>query len=112
MSDDPLFRGLVPPALPPGLREDALAAARGALGTPPAPPDVWASLLASPAARLAWAATVAALAAANVFFPKTARPPAASVSAAAEAPDAEIASIARLPRIDDHALPTPEGGRS
>lgn len=112
MSDDPRLRDLEPPALPPGLRDDALAAARAVLGAPPELQDVWSRLLASRAARLAWAASVAALAAANALVPQNARPPAAPVSAGFEAPDAEIASIASLPRIDEHALPALEGGRS
>lgn len=111
MSDDPLLRDFEPPAVPARLREDAIAAARAALAAPPNQ-DPWARLLASPVARLAWAASVAALAAAHVLLPRNARPPAPYATLSAEAPDPEIASIARLPRIDERALPTPEGDRS
>ncbi|MEO8055054.1 MAG: hypothetical protein ABI768_07865 [Acidobacteriota bacterium] len=110
MSDDSLFRGLEPPVLPPRLRENALAAGRAALAAPPRP-DVWARTLASRAARVAWAASVAALAAANVLLSRKA-PPSAPVAVAPGRPDAEVAAIARLPRIDEKTLPSPEGGRS
>ncbi len=111
MSDDPLLLGLEPPAVPSHLREDALAAARAAFAATPRP-DAWARLLASPAARLAWAASVAALAAANAFLPRNGRPPAQTTSATLARPDPELASIARLPRIDERALPALEGDRS
>jgi hypothetical protein len=111
MSDDPLLRGLELPAVPARLREDALAAVRAAFTATPRR-DVWTRLLASPAARLAWAASVAALAAAHAFLPRDGRPEAPGASAAVTRPDPELASIARLPRIDEHALPAPEGDRS
>ncbi|HSB63798.1 MAG TPA: hypothetical protein VLJ18_06505 [Thermoanaerobaculia bacterium] len=111
MSDDPLFRGLEPPAVPAHLKEDALAAARAALAAAPRR-DPWARLLASPAARLAWAASVAALAAAHVLLPRAGRPEAPAAAAKFTRPDPELASITRLPRIDEHALPAPEGDRS
>jgi hypothetical protein len=111
MSDDPLLRGLEPPPVPARLREDALAAARAAFAAAPRR-DPWARLLASPAARLAWAASVAALAAANVFLPRDGRPPTSAAAVKVTRPDPELASIARLPRIDEHALPAPEGDRS
>lgn len=111
MSDDPLLRGLEPPAVPARLREDALAAARAAFAAAPRR-DPWARLLASSAARLAWAASVAALVAANVLLPRNGQPPAAATSAAETRPDPELASIARLPRIDERALPALEGDRS
>ncbi|HEX7528225.1 MAG TPA: hypothetical protein VF425_03890, partial [Thermoanaerobaculia bacterium] len=63
-------------------------------------------------ARLAWAASVAALVAAHAFFPRDARPSPPDVSAVVTRPDPELASIARLPRIDEHALPALEGDRS
>jgi hypothetical protein len=111
MSEDPLVRDFEPPAVPARLREDALAAARAALSAPPLR-DPWARLLASPAARLAWAASVAALAAAHVLLPRNGRPEGTGAAASFSRPDPELASIARLPRIDEHALPAPEGGRS
>lgn len=110
MSDD-LLRGFEPPAVPSRLREDALEAARAAFAAAPRR-DPWARLLASPAARLAWAASVTALAAANVLLPRDGRPEASAASATVTRPDPELASIARLPRIDEHALPAPEGDRS
>lgn len=111
MSDDPLLRGLEPPAVPASLREDSLGTARAALAATPRP-NVWSRLLASPAARLAWAASVAALAAANVLLPRDGRPEGPAAAAKVTRPDPELASIARLPRIDEHALPAPEGDRS
>ena len=111
MSDDPMLRGLEPPAVPARLREDALAAARAAFDSAPRP-DVWARLLANPAARLAWAASVGALAAANVLLPPNGRTSVSVASTAAARPDPELASIARLPRIDERALPALEGDRS
>lgn len=111
MSDDPLLRGLEPPAVPARLREDALAAARAAFAATPRP-DAWTRLFASPAARLAWAASVAALAAAHVLLPRTGQPPAPATSVTVTRPDPELASITRLPRIDEHALPAREGDRS
>ena len=110
MNDDPL-RGLEPPAVPPGLREDALAAARAAFAAAPRR-DPWARLLASPAARLAWAASVAALVAANVLLPRSGQPPVPAASAAPTRPDPELASITCLPRIDERVLPALEGDRS
>jgi len=110
MNDDQVFRGVTPPSAPDGLREKALAAARTAL-TAPSRPDAWARLASSRAARLAWAASVALLAAANVLVPRSAAPGPA-VAAASGKPDAELTAIARLPRIDEHSLPALEGGRS
>lgn len=111
MNDDPLLRGFEPPDVPPHLREDTLAAARAAFAAPPRA-DPWARLLASPAARLAWAVSVVGLAAANALLPRMARPPAAAAASTAARPDPELASIARLPRIDERTLPPLEGGRS
>lgn len=113
MNDDLPLRGLEPPAVPTGLREDALAAARAAFAEAPHR-DPWARLLASSVARLAWAACVTALIAANALLPQNGRPPAPTATATATVtrPDPELASIARLPRIDEHALPAPEGDRS
>jgi hypothetical protein len=111
MKEDPILRGFTPPAVPGGLREEALAAARHAFAAAPARPDVWTRLVASRAARLAWAASVALLAAANVLVPRSTRP-APAAAAAPGKPDAELAAIAHLPRIDEHALPALEGGRS
>jgi hypothetical protein len=107
---DPILRGFALPAVPDGLREKSLAAARTALTASPRP-DVWARLASSRAARLAWAASVALLAAANVLVPRSA-PPDPAGAAAPGKPDAELAAFARLPRIDEHSLPTLEGGRS
>ncbi|MFI5197881.1 MAG: hypothetical protein ACHQJD_04630 [Thermoanaerobaculia bacterium] len=111
MSDEPLLRDFEPPAVPARLREEALAAARAALAATPSV-SVWERLLASPAARIAWAASVALLAAANVLLPRGGRSEGPGTSAAVTQPDPELASIARLPRIDEHALSAPEGGRS
>ncbi len=111
MSDDPVLRDFAPPAAPGGLREEALAAARAALAASPRS-DAWARLAASRAARLAWAASVAALAAANVLLPRSTPSPAPSATATPARPEPELAAIARLPRIDERALPALEGGRS
>jgi len=111
MSDDPLLRDFEPPAVPVRLREDALAAARAAVAAAPLR-DLWARLLASPAARLAWAASVAALAAAHVLLPRDGRPEGPAAAANVSRPDPELASIARLPRVDEYALPALEGDRS
>jgi hypothetical protein len=111
MREDPLFRDFEPPAVPARLREDALAAARVALAAPPLR-DPWARLLANPVARLAWAASVAALAAAHVLLPRNGHLEFPPASATVAQPDPELASITRLPRIDEHALPAPEGDRS
>ncbi len=111
MSDDPLLRDLAPPDVPRGLREDALAAARTAFASPPRP-DPWTRLLASRAARLAWAASVATLAVANAILPRIVRHGEAPIASTAARPDPELASIARLPRNDEHTLPALEGGRS
>lgn len=111
MSHDSLLRGLEPPEVPAGLREDALAAARAALASAPRR-DPWARLLASPAARVAWAASVAVLATMHALLPRDGRPEAPAATAAVLRPDPELASIARLPLIDEHALPALEGDRS
>lgn len=108
MSDDPVLRAFQSPAVPDGLREKALASARDALAAP-ARADAWTRLLASRAARLAWAASVAILAAAHVLLPRGDRP---AASATLTPPDPELAAISRLPRIDARALPALEGGRS
>jgi hypothetical protein len=110
MNDDPILRGVTPPAVPDGLKEKALAAARASLASSPRP-DVWARLAASRAARLAWAASIAILAAAHALLPRRGQPEVLP-SAAITRPDPEVAAISRLPRIDDHSLPTLEGGRS
>jgi|NGEPerStandDraft_6_1074524.scaffolds.fasta_scaffold407908_1 hypothetical protein len=111
MSEDPLLRGFEPPAVPARLREDTLAAARAALAAAPRR-DPWARLATSPAARLAWAASVAALAAAHVLLPRDGHVEAPPGSATVARPDPELATIVRLPRIDEHALSAPEGDRS
>jgi hypothetical protein len=111
MNDDLPLRGLEPPAVPAGLREDALAAARAAFAAAPHR-DPWARLLASSVARLAWAACVTALIAANALLPQNGRPQAPTATVTVTRPDPELASITRLPRIDEHALPAPEGDRS
>jgi hypothetical protein len=111
MNDDPVLRGFNPPAVPDGLREAALAAAREAFAAP-VRPDVWTRLLASPAARLAWAASIAILATAHVRIPRGGQPEAPTAPATLTRPDPELAAISRLPRIDEHALPALEGGRS
>jgi hypothetical protein len=111
MSDDPLLRGLEPPAVPARLKEDALAVARAAFAAAP-PPDVWTRVLSSRGARLAWAASVAGLAVAHALLPRDGRPEAPAASAAVARPDPELASTTRLPRIDEHALPALEGDRS
>ncbi|MFI5119018.1 MAG: hypothetical protein ACHQM4_01315 [Thermoanaerobaculia bacterium] len=111
MSDDPLLRGFESPVVPARLREEALAAARAAFAAAPQR-DPWARLLASPVARLAWAAAVAGLATAHVLLPRRGRPEGPAAAAKVSRPDPELASIARLPRIDEHALPALEGDRS
>lgn len=111
MSDDPLLRGLEPPALPAHFKEDALAAAHAAFAAA-TPPDVWARLLSSRVARLAWAASVAGLAVAHAFLPRGGQPEAPAAAATVTRPDPELASTTRLPRIDEHALPPLEGDRS
>ena len=110
MSDDPLLRGLEPPAVPARLREDTLAAARAAFAAP-LRRDPWTRLLASPTARLAWAASVTALVAAHVLLPRHGRPEGLAASNVSR-PDPEVASITRLPPIDERALPALEGDRS
>lgn len=109
MNDDPI-RGFTPPAVPVDLREKALAAARAALTASPRP-DVWAHLAASPAARLAWAASLAILAAAHALLPRRG-PETPPASVTVTRPDPELAAISRLPRIDEKTLPSSEGGRS
>lgn len=111
MNDDPVLRGFTSPAVPNGLREAALAAAREAFAAP-VRPDVWARLRANPAARLAWAASIALLAAAHVLFPRRGQPETPSASVTLTRPDPELAAITRLPRLDEHTLPALEGGRS
>lgn len=111
MNNDPILRGFTPPAVPGGLREKALAAARASLTSSPQP-DVWTRLAASRVARLAWAASVAALAAANVLLPGSHVDRASGVSSPPARPDPELAAVTRLPRLDEHSLPTIEGGRS
>lgn len=110
-TEEPLLRDLAPPAPPGDLREAALAAAGAAFRAPPSP-DVWARLLASRAARLAWAASVAALAAANLLVSRQTPAPAPALSTAPGRPDADLAAITRLPNVDEKTLPSLEGGRS
>ncbi len=111
MTDDPLLRGLEPPAVPARLKEDALAAGRAAFAAAP-PPDVWTRLLSSRVARLAWAASVAGLGVAHALLPRHGQVEAPVASAPVMRPDPELASTTRLPRIDEHALPALEGDRS
>jgi len=75
-------------------------------------PSVWERLAANPAARLAWAASVAVLATMHALLPRNGRPETPPASATITQPDPELASIARLPLIDEHALPALEGDHS
>lgn len=109
MSDDP-FSGFDLPVPPPGLREDALRAARAAVAVRTRP-DPWTRLLANRRARFAWAATVLLLAAANVLVPASPAPP-VSRPAAGPPLEPEVAAIAHLPRIEDRALAALTGERS
>jgi hypothetical protein len=109
MRNDSLFSGLEPPPPPSGLREAALRAGRAAFdGQPRA--DLWVRLAASPVARLAWAASVVLLAAANALLP--AAPSPEVPTPVVLRPEPEIAAIARLPRIDERALSARQGDRS
>jgi hypothetical protein len=111
MSDDRLdviFTGLEPPPPPAHLREASLRAARAAFAEAPVP-DVWTRLVRSPAARIAWAASVMLLVAANLLLPAH---PRATASVVAPRLDPEIAPIAHLPRIDERALAARQGVRS
>jgi hypothetical protein len=101
---DPIFSGLDAPLPPEGLREEALRAAREAFRRE-APTDRWTRALRSPALRLAWAASVAALAAAHLLLPASPRSRAVVAVVPASADGRDIADIARLPRIDARALP-------
>jgi len=97
-----LFAGMQPPGPPPGLRPDVLASATAALEEEP-PMDRWAQLWHSRPLRLAWAATVLALVGANLAIteapaPSSARAAGSFLRSLAEA-DAEVAEIARLPRL-------------
>ena len=97
MTDDLFPPGLEPPLPPPELRDRALAAAAAAFEAPPAI-DAWTRALRSPALRLAWAASVALLAAAHALIP--ARRP-----SGADPDPREIRQLAHLPRIDARSLP-------
>jgi len=81
MSHEPIhprLNGMRPPAPPERLRAAALGAAERSWGERP---GVWTRLWESRAARLAWAATVVALAASHVLFFHTTRPSGADVAA-------------------------------
>ena len=105
---DPLA-ALAPPAAPPELRGRVLSAAHAALLEPPIPEDPWNRIWESRAARLAWAAAVLLLLGGNALVPRPldVRPaPSANVLARfAPGPEAEIAAIGRLPRLDLDARP-------
>ncbi|HXV77343.1 MAG TPA: hypothetical protein VD788_13575 [Candidatus Polarisedimenticolaceae bacterium] len=108
MTDDHEPFGALRPATPPAaLRDRALAAARAALATRPASPDVWTRVARNRAVRFGWAAVVAALALAHVVvsLPKPAtRARAAVVSprlGSGSAP--ELAPLVRMAAIDPAA---------
>ena len=98
MTEDLLFPpGVEPPSPPPDLRSRVLEAASQAFDAPRAA-DPWARALRSPALRLAWAASIAVLAAAHALLPQP--------GTRTEDPQPpEIRQLARLPRIDSQALP-------
>ena len=109
MNDSPLH-GFGPPAPPPGLREEALGAARASFTRAPAT-DPWTRLYRSRPARLAWAASVVLLAALHLALPR--QPQAGSPSTASvPRPDPEMGAIAKLPRISEQAASAYSGERS
>ena len=97
MTEDLFPPGLEPPSPPPDLRSRVLEAASRAFDAPRTA-DPWARALRSPALRLAWAASIAALAASHLLLP-----PRRTRTEDPQPP--EIRQLARLPRIDSHALP-------
>ena len=97
-----LLSALEEPEPPQKLRERSLARALAAWGRPPVA-DPWSHLWHSQPLRLAWAATVVVLVAANVAFrvgpyarPRTVAPAAASRD---QAGFKELEAIVELPRV-------------
>lgn len=91
---------LNPPGPPPELRSKVLAAARPRLGTER--PDVWARILGSRAARLAWAVSIGCLLFGHVVVSNGSRTEpsqtALSLAVIADLGD-ELAEVAVLPRV-------------
>jgi hypothetical protein len=113
---DPLFSGLRVPGPPDGLRRQVLDRATQALGQEPAH-DRWARLWESRPARLAWAASILALAVGHLLLPAGASQgarlaqgaPPASAPATAVRTDAgqddELSVIADLPKLSLEGRP-------
>lgn len=116
---DPLCRlldSVEPPAPPAGLEARSLAAACTALARAARRPDLWTRLWESRPARLAWAATLAALVLGHVALSRP-RPgvdaqPALPAFLAGSIRDAELAEVATLPRLRSERLLDPDGAFS
>jgi len=101
-----LFAGLGRPRAPDGLREKALDAAREAMDAPPV--TRWEAVWDSRAARLALAASIAALIAGHLLL--AALPfPGGGATRRAEmdlgGPEPEVLAVAMLPRIRLETIP-------
>ncbi len=108
---DRLLGGLVPAPPPPEARERTIAAAREALAGRPQPGDIWWRLWTSRPLRLAWAAAVALLLAANALLsvagpPRHSTPPHPVVAVGPAAPEPELVALTRLPPLRLELLPT------
>jgi hypothetical protein len=104
---DPLLERLEPPQPPAELRNRALGAAIEALQREPVP-DVWERLWHSRWLRLAWSLSMVGLIGAHALISTKHEPGFGTrpitVASTARALDAEIAEIARLPRINRGAV--------
>ncbi len=104
-----LLGGLVPPEPPRELQGTVLREAKAALTGRPRR-DAWSRIWENRPLRLAWAAAVLALLAANAVLPAPKRTTSAKVVTPHETD--ELHAIARLPRIDLSTLPAGEGASS
>jgi hypothetical protein len=118
-SPPPPLGGLQPPEPPRELRGRVLDGARTAYLSE-SRPDLWSRIWSSRGLRLAWAATVVGLLAANVALslrsPRTtSRTPLPVVWLADETGGGELAAVAALPAISldtiDHTSAVPRNGR-
>lgn len=105
--NEPLFPGLKVPKPPEDLRSPVLSRARQAQGTGPRR-DLWAQLWESRQARVAWAASILALAVCHLVLPVKDAAPAREPSTQARAgvdDHEELSVIADLPRLSFDARP-------
>jgi hypothetical protein len=108
---DSVLGGLLPPEPPHELQVRVLRGATATLSRPPRR-DVWTRIWANRPLRVAWAAAVLVLLAANVVVPQRQKTgwAAGATARVHPRPGDELDAVTRLPRIDLATLPAGERG--